>query len=168
LIGSIGEKIVWTSSFDGLGRLVARELLRPLRLDDSPTCDFSLDEANVLVDPKLADPLVHLRIKQARLLTVSLLPGVTVALPLQDISTDSSGRSEQNRRLSSADRAERRDPVTAFVDAVWPYLESRIDDHLRSSLGSKALIGGVDSQRNREKNRSEGTRPPSSKTSKRP
>ena len=53
VLGSIGERVVWTSSFDGLGRLVARKLLRPLRLDEPPTCDFALDEAVVLVDPKL-------------------------------------------------------------------------------------------------------------------
>lgn len=88
VIGGIGEEVTWTSAFDGLGRLVAREMKRPLRLDDSPTCDFSLSEAAVLIDRALQDPLVHLRIKQLRVLTVGIFPGVNIAIPLNDANYD--------------------------------------------------------------------------------
>lgn len=84
VLGSIGERIIWTSSFDGLGRLVARELMRPFRLDEAPTCDFTLDEAFVLVDSQLTDPLVHLRIKQSRIVTVGLLAGVNILVSMGD------------------------------------------------------------------------------------
>lgn len=168
LVGGIGESVVWTSSFDGLGRLVARELLRPVRLDDSPTCDFSLDEANVLADPKLSDPLVHLRVKQARLLTVSLLPGVNVQLPLQDSVAVVSGRGEQNRRTLVSDRPERNDTAAAFVDAFWPNIQNRIDDYLRYRFESGPYSGGGNTQSTREKGRGDSQRSSSSKPPKRP
>src|SRR5690606_30239228 len=76
VIGGLGERVVWSSGFDGLGRLVARELMRPLRLDEPPMCDVALDEVQVLVDPQLSDPFVHLRLKQARIVSIALLPGV--------------------------------------------------------------------------------------------
>ena len=82
VVGGIGERIPWTSGFDGLGRMVARELQRRLRLDEPPTCDFALDEARVLWDKGLKDPLVHLRIKQARILSVATFPGVNIAIPI--------------------------------------------------------------------------------------
>jgi|GEM_PF-1672493 len=165
LIGGIGETIVWTSSFDGLGRLVAREILRPFRLDDSPTCDFSLDEANVLVDPKIADPLVHLRIKQARILNVSIIPGVNISLPLHDSASLVGGRGEQSQRMLVSDPTDKRDPIGAFVDAFWPHLKIRIDDYMRS----KGRIGNDDSEigeqlKSREKGRTDAHRHSSSKT----
>lgn len=160
LVGGIGENVVWTSGFDGLGRLVARELLRPFRLDDSPTCDFSLDEANVLVDAKLSDPLVHLRVKQARLLTMSLVPGVNVQLPLSESVASKSGRGEPIHRVVSGDRSDRRDSISAFVDAFWPHIQDRVDDYLRNRLD-------VEAQRTREKSRTESQRQPTGKGSKR-
>ena len=75
VIGGLGERVTWTGGFDGLGRLVAREIMRPFWLEDAPTADFSADEAKVLVDRALSDPLVHLQIKQSRAVTVSLYPG---------------------------------------------------------------------------------------------
>ena len=77
VLGGVGEPVVWTSSFDGLGRLVARELLRPVRFDEPPTSDFALDEALMIMDPQLSDPLVHLRIKQSELLPSQFIPGST-------------------------------------------------------------------------------------------
>jgi hypothetical protein len=145
LIGGIGENVVWTSSFDGLGRLVARELRRPLRLDESPTCDFAFDEANVLADSKLADPLVHLRIKQARLVTVALLPGVNVAIPIGDAVSQGAS----NTDVSRSTRPLISDPIAAFVDALWPHLQRRIEDYLREDTSYDTERG----QRNRDKRR---------------
>ena len=129
LTGGLGEKVVWTSSFDGLGRLVARELLRPLRLDDPPTCDFALDEAAVLVDAELTDPLVHLKVKQARLLTVALLPGVNVSIPISDSSVQSASKADTNRpaRVPGPSPS---DPVGALVDVMWPYMRTRLDEYM--------------------------------------
>ena len=129
LIGGIGESVVWTSSFDGLGRLVARELFRPARFSEAPTCDFGFDEAVVLADSKLSDPLVHLRIKQARLVTVALFPGVNVSIPIAESAT---ARIEPNRVARPSDYINStRDPMAALLDAFWPYLRVRMEDYLR-------------------------------------
>jgi hypothetical protein len=120
VLGSIGERVVWTSSFDGLGRLVARELLRPFRLSDAPTCDFSLDEAEVLVDPQLSDPFVHLRIKQSRVLTVAVLPGVNISLPIasdasHEVASTSAGYEEATPFV-------RNEEFARLANSLWPYL----------------------------------------------
>jgi hypothetical protein len=123
VIGGLGEKVLWTSAFDGLGRLVARELLRPFRLDEPPTCDFSFDELAVLVDPALKDPLVNLKIKQARSVTVALLPGVNAAIPLSD---------QAGATRNEPQRPPREDPAAGFADSVWPHLRNRLDEYFRS------------------------------------
>ncbi len=132
LTGGLGEKVVWTSSFDGLGRLVVRELMRPLHFDEPPTCDFAFDEAAVLADPKLTDPLVHLKVKQARLLTVELLPGVNVSIPIGESGVQSVSKAETNRPLAVLDTSVR-DPFKGLADALWPHIRIRIDDYLAGS-----------------------------------
>jgi hypothetical protein len=139
VLGSIGERVVWTSSFDGLGRLVARELLRPLRLDEPPTCDFALDEASVLVDTKLSDPLVHLRIKQSRNVSVSLLPGVNIFISIGDSSQEASRPPDpKTSRQAGASTAAPSDTLAILADAIWPYLRIRLEQSVRSVQGSDA------------------------------
>lgn len=129
VVGSVGEQIVWTSSFDGLGRLVAREFLRPLKLDEPPVCDFALEEVAVLADASLSDPLVHLKVKQARLVTVALFPGVNVAVPLSDSTGTSSARYDHPRHHRVADSPSR-EPMATLADALWPYLQAHLDSYL--------------------------------------
>ena len=126
LVGGIGEQVTWTSGFDGLGRLVARELLRPLRLDEPPTCDFGFDEAIVLADKELKEPLVHLRIKQAKVLSVALYPGVNVAIPIVDGSAfDSTYRDSREPRdvvVTESQISSVEDPLESLAHALWPHL----------------------------------------------
>lgn len=137
VLGGIGERIVWTSGFDGLGRLVARELTRSFRLDEAPTSDFAFDEASALADPKLADPLVRLRVKQARIATVSLYPGTNIAIPISDSSTTETGRSDVGRSGRPAESPgtgrSSGNPLGIFADALWPYLRGRVEDYVRMS-----------------------------------
>lgn len=135
VLGSIGEQVVWTSSFDGLGRLVARELLRPFRLSDAPTCDFSLDEAEVLVDPQLSDPFVHLRIKQSRVLTVAVLPGVNISLPLasevsHEVAPTGTGHEKATHLIRNQEFAR-------LANSLWPYLR----ELMQGSSSEKAQYG---------------------------
>lgn len=127
LIGGVGEKVLWTSAFDGLGRLIARELQRAFRLDESPTSDFALDEMTVLADRALKDPLVNLRVKQARLVTVAIFPGVNVSVPIGEPASLSSMKPE-------AARSQSQDPISLLADAIWPYLRRRVDDCVRDSV----------------------------------
>ena len=158
LVGGIGEKITWTSGFDGLGRLVAREFQRPLRLDEAPTCDFSFDEAVVLSDMRLREPLVHLRIKQSRVVSVALYPGVNIAIPILD--------------TSAAERSHRRTPgpmqngpseqlagdsgnlLKTISMALWPYLRPLvIEETLQRSIPRKRRASS--SQRTRRKGKAD-------------
>jgi hypothetical protein len=133
VLGGLGEKVIWTSGFDGLGRLVGRELLRPFRLDEPPTSDIALDEARFLIDPQLSDPLVHLRLKQSRLATVSLFPGANVAVPVpiaepnvaQEPSKLEAAYQTANRQVSQQIRAGN-EPMAVLANLLWPYLEARV------------------------------------------
>jgi hypothetical protein len=133
VVGGIGERVFWTSSFDGLGRLVARELMRPLTVDESPACDFALDEATVLVDSKLKDPLVHLRIKQAKLATVALLPGVNVVNSINGLPPPNTKpqRAQPNRPLELP--RDNRGLLGTIADSIWPYLRPRVEECIRSA-----------------------------------
>jgi hypothetical protein len=132
VIGGIGERVIWTSSFNGIGRFVARELMRPLRLDESPTCDFALDEASVLVDPKLIDPLVHLRIKYGTLATIALLPGVNISISIIDSAAQEIRPQPIQPARQSDSMRPGRNPVALIADAIWPYLRPHVEDLVNS------------------------------------
>ncbi len=134
-IGGLGEKVTWTASFDGLGRLVARELTRPLHLDEPPNYDIALEEALILVDRKLSDPLVHLRIKQARILTVSILPGVNVLVSGRESweieKADPISAAKHDWSSQQKDDHPRVNPMPALADALWPHIHTRLEKVLK-------------------------------------
>ena len=154
LVGGIGEPVTWTSGFDGLGRLVARELLRPLRLDEPPTCDFGFDEAIVLADRELKDPLVHLRIKQAKVLSVSLYPGVNVAIPIVDgTALDSTYRDSRELKEAIASEGQTsiiEDPLGSLAHALWPHLKPLVIEEASQRFTAKRR-GKAGSPRSRQK-----------------
>jgi hypothetical protein len=119
VIGGIGESITWTSSFQGLGRLISRELMRPFHLDEPPQCDFAFIEASYLVDRQLSDPLVHLQIKQQRVVTVALFPGVNVSVPLPEVQDH-----QPVSKPTPAPRASR--DLEQLAASLWPLIEDRL------------------------------------------
>lgn len=125
VIGGVGERVTWTSGFNGLGRLVWRELTRPFHIDEAPQCDFALEEAAHLVDKQLNDPLVHLKIKQQRSVSVALYPGVNVAVPLID-----------NVETATPDIQPAQPVVEPHIEelfsSMWPLIRHRI---LAENLG---------------------------------
>lgn len=132
VVGGIGERVLWTSSFDGLGRFVARELMRPLAIEEPPACDFAWDEASVLIDPKLQDPLVHLRIKFGTLATIALLPGVNISIltsgsPAQELRPQPAQPLRQSENMRPS-----RNPVALIADAIWPYLRPYVEELIDS------------------------------------
>lgn len=162
-LGGVGEYVTWTASFDGLGRLISRELLRPFRLDDQPDCDFALDEGTVLVDAALSDPLVHLRVKQGRNLAVTIYPGVNVTVPLSELQ-QSDQRS--SRHAAPVERAAPQvaavmggeEALAVLTEAVWARIAPRLQDErnaVRYSQGSKSSRSGG------SKRTSKGAREPS-------
>ena len=158
LVGGIGEGVTWTSGFDGLGRLIARELHRPLRLDEPPTCDFAFDEAIVLADSDLKDPLVHLRIKQAKVLSVSIFPGVNISIPIVDAAAAEvtyGGTGEQSHVVEIREPTSREDNVLRTVaEALWPHLLPLVIDETTQRFAAKRR-GKAGSQGNRRKGKSD-------------
>ena len=158
LVGGIGEGVTWTSGFDGLGRLIARELHRPLRLDEPPTCDFAFDEAAVLADSDLKDPLVHLRIKQAKVLSVSIFPGVNVSIPIVDAAATEAtygGTSEQSHVMEIREPTSTENNVLRTVaEALWPYMQPLVIDETTQRFAAKRR-GKAGSQGNRQKGKSD-------------
>ncbi|MGI8397603.1 hypothetical protein ACRYWZ_14585 [Agrobacterium deltaense] len=132
VIGGIGERVTWTSSFAGLGRLIWRELARPLYLDEPPTCDFAFDEAMYLVDRQLSDPLVHLKVKQQRLLSVALYPGVNISVPLPEAVEQASNLN----RAAIPPKSSRE--LDQLVNALWPLIEDRLGAEGYTSTGRSA------------------------------
>lgn len=148
VLGGIGERVVWTSSFDGLGRLVAREFARPFRIDEPPSCDFSFEEATILADSKLPDPLVHLRIKQSKTVSVALFPGVNIAVPVGDSVTQEINKPEPKVRVAEPANPNK-ELVSALADAVWPYLRVRVEDFCQTLREDEAR------QRNKKKSKTQ-------------
>lgn len=147
VLGGVGERVVWTSSFDGLGRLVARELMRPLRLDESPACEFALDEGAVIVDPGLSDPLVHLRVRPgSRVVNLALWPGVNSLVPLPEtVGVAEPNKSANPRSARQVDAGGTSQPTLSslapLADALWPHLRSRVTELLRSERSEDAGQG---------------------------
>jgi hypothetical protein len=134
VIGGIGERITWTSSFDGLGRMVARELSRTFHVNEAPHSDFSIDEARVLVDKQLSNPLVHLRIKQQRVAQAALLPGVTISIALGEQSSQESGIRTTTGSQVSAGSTSGKDVFAVLADALFPYLQARLNQGARGGV----------------------------------
>ena len=139
VLGSLGQRVVWTSSFDGLGRLIIRELMRAFRLDEAPACDFALDEASVLFDAQLPDPFVYLRIKQARIATVSLMPGVNVPVPLREQSVDVRSiedgiRDRQRHAIGKSANADLELLTDAVLRRLRGRIETLVDTTVRNSM----------------------------------
>ena len=158
LVGGIGEGVTWTSGFDGLGRLIARELRRPLRLDEPPTCDFAFDEAMVLTDNDLQEPLVHLRIKQSKVLSVSIFPGVNISIPIVDSAASEPTYSETGRQtqvVKIQEQTSSKDNVLKTVaEALWPYLRPLVIDETTQRFAAKRR-GKTGSQGSRRKGKSD-------------
>jgi hypothetical protein len=134
VIGGVGERVTWTSAFEGLARLVARELARSFTLHEPPTNDFSLDEASVLVDSSLPDPLVHLRIKEDARIAVAVFPGVNMSLPLTEVPKPEIRRPQAPEPVHHYEGPRgNRDLAVMLADLVWPILRPRIEHSIRSA-----------------------------------
>ena len=73
----------WGKTFDGLGRLVGRDLLAPLHPKDAPTADISLDELRSTMNPGVAYKRLPFRTAQQGFALVEIAPSVHHAVRLQ-------------------------------------------------------------------------------------
>lgn len=151
--GSIGEPVLWTSGFDGLGRLVARELMRPVRFDEAPACDFALDEAIALVDSKLSDPLIRLRVKQARTVTIALFPGVNLLVPIESATEVPKTEAQTSTAKQSAVPNSLERLLAAFGESLRPIIQREV----REALNQERSGSEADRSDKRAKRRSAST-----------
>ena len=141
VVGGVGQSVLWTSSFDGLGRLVARELTRTCRLGEPPTCDFALNEGMALTDPQLSDPFVFLRIKQAKIVNILLMPGVNVAVSIGD-DMGVNRRKQKTRAQREQERiltVSGSNPIPVLAEALWPHFRTRVETIVEKSLTQRAF-----------------------------
>lgn len=125
--GSLGATTFWTDAFGGLGRFVARELVRPLHLLDPPTCDISYDEVR-LFDEKSSR--LKLRSANRNALAVSMLPGVTMHFGVGEPDRSAFRPSETARdpRLSLAGVSHMSDDqLEALAARLAPYLRPLLE-----------------------------------------
>ncbi len=138
VIGSLGQRIVWNSAFDGLGRFINRELSQSFSIQEYPSYDILADEAEVLVDRKLADPLVRLRLKQQRVATVGLFPGVAISVPLEEVV--SAARADPPVSRVEVRRPTQGRDLSDLADQIWPLIRGRLLAELGSEESELAKV----------------------------
>ena len=81
LASALFRPLTWGVEFGGLAMVVIKQLSAPLRIDDPPQCDITLDELKSLIDPNEIPQLVRVRGASLRTLCVELENGTNVAIP---------------------------------------------------------------------------------------
>lgn len=138
ITGGLGVETFWTSAFDGLGRLLAKELLRPLFLSEFPDADISLDEIRYL-EPNGGK--LPFRTTSRNAAIVALQPGVNVTVALTEIDRSPS----RNTASSQRELYQQQMPldlnstqIDALVERLLPLLERRLITSTKSTRYSKS------------------------------
>ena len=104
-IPGLYRPIPWGSALDGLGRLVTRQLSKPLYLTDQPETDISIDELRVKVNPRVVFRKLPFRPSSNRVAVVDLLPGVGLAVNLgSEWHGETAQPNESTRTIEGADK----------------------------------------------------------------
>ncbi len=125
--GSLGATAFWTDAFAGLGRLAARELVRPLHMLDPPNCDIGFEEFEILDDRTMRSKL---RTATRTTVAVAILPGVTVQLGVSEVDRTTVRASEGQREVPGAGSLLDLSPeqLDALADRLTPYLKGRLSN----------------------------------------
>lgn len=119
LIASIGEGDKWHATFARLGRLMERELSYSLDLQDSPRSDVSLRELAAYAYNRKVDWLIEVPRAQSRSVSVELMPGVSIQVPI--------AANALNDKLGSRDEREAPKIDTTLLDeamaTLWAFRE---------------------------------------------
>ncbi|KEQ10849.1 hypothetical protein [Pseudorhizobium pelagicum] len=138
IAGGLGVETFWTNAFEGLGRLVAKELLRPLSLDEFPDADISLDEIRHL---EATNGKLPFRTTSRNSAIVALQPGVNVTVALIDTDRSSTRTlphtqkdSSQPQMLLDFSPAQ----IEGLVERLLPLLERRLNTTAKSGKYSRS------------------------------
>jgi len=141
VLGGLGADAFWTDAFDGMGRLVARELLKPVDIFDFPNCDISLDELMVVSG---GQPSSKARFRSANrnAATVELQIGVSVQFGLVDEDRLRNQPLESAQRTTPASKIAiaEDDALRSLAGQLFPHLQKLFEQHfpqLREKKGSR-------------------------------
>lgn len=82
MLPALYRPFFWGKAFDGLGRLVLRELVKPLHPEDMPSVDISLDELRATMNPKVDYKRLPFRTAQKGIAAIEIVPGVVHTIGL--------------------------------------------------------------------------------------
>jgi hypothetical protein len=155
IISALHRPEVWGAEFGGLARLALRELEFPVRLDEAPRCDVSLEELITLVEPGEQYSKLGFRGASPRVLNVEVSLGVAGMIRLTDGGDDyqksAAVRANEevrwrlkkvvNSLLSTAEDANRAaemlEPGEIHERQVGPISEAGYSTGRKASLGRK-------------------------------
>jgi hypothetical protein len=139
-IGSLGATAYWTDAFGGLGRLVARELLRPLHTSDPPTADIAFDELKVIESQKPRSGRAF-RPSSRSIAAVGLKPGIVVQIGIADDDRSRAGSVDSTAATRQADSklgALGPEALHGIADQLRPYVRELVAQEM-----DKASNAGV-------------------------
>lgn len=119
LIASIGEGDKWHATFARLGRLVERELSYSLNLYDSPRSDVSLRELAAYAYNRKVDWLAHIPRAQSRSVSVELMPGVSIQVPIAANTLSDKAAIKEEREGTHVDIM----PLDEAMTMLWAFRE---------------------------------------------
>lgn len=140
--GGLGVETFWTNAFGGLGRLLAKELLRPFSLCEFPDADISGDELRHL-EARAGRPSFRTSSRNAAV--IALRPGVNVTIALGEVERPPTRNSSPPLKESAQAQLSldiNQGQIEMLVERLLPLLESRLAASLpksgRYSKGSKS------------------------------
>ena len=132
-IGGLGNLAAWTDAYNGLGRLISRELMRPFHIGDPPTADVAAEEVLVLVEAERASTRNRIRTGSRNLAALALMPGVVAYLPLPEEEREKArvGLSTPTAPVqSSLSLTYDSKLLRSLAEQLWPFLRPLMDSEL--------------------------------------
>lgn len=121
----------WGRAFDGLGRLVLRELIAPLYPQDMPNADISLDELSATMNARVDYKRLPFRTAQRAFAMVELMPGVGSAISFAGVGRSNRAIVEPTvPRQQSLDLPKPTDRGSSEFHAFLVELKGLVDRHL--------------------------------------
>ncbi|MYI68256.1 MAG: hypothetical protein F4103_05735 [Boseongicola sp. SB0673_bin_14] len=139
IVSSLYRPGVWGAEFGGLARLAMKELKVPIRLDEAPRSDVSLEELITLVEPTETHQTLGFRGASPRILNVEVSLGVAGAIRLVN------GSEEHERSAVSRTSEEARLGMRRVVSSLWSVVEEaqEVADVLEEMDGRRRRAGPI-------------------------
>ena len=132
MLGGLGHVPAWTDAYDGLGRLVSRELMRSFHLADPPTCDGAAEEVLVIVEPDRSSTRSRVRTGHRNVAALSLMPGVVAYLSTSEEEREKARASSATFAMADPLSLVGQDPklLKSLASQLWPHLRPLVSSEL--------------------------------------